>query len=145
MNQFHDRLLAVAGAVDELDGLSIEDPGLDGSEVAQEVDPVMQQVGVVSNQSIIVAGTKTPHLLPDLVPPMDRQWTGAFFGWWPIDPQNRHTAIFTEAYTAFVSIATTATPSRLVGDGWRTSATKVLDNAVVAYCSLNGIKPRGQA
>jgi hypothetical protein len=146
VEQFHDRLLAVAGAVDELDGLSIEDPGLDGSEVAQEVDAVMQQLGVVSNQSIIVAGTKTlHHLLPDLVPPMDRQWTGAFFGWWPIDPQNRHTAILTEAYTAFVSIATTATPSRLVGDGWRTSATKVLDNAVVAYCSLNGIKPRGQA
>lgn len=145
VEQFHDRLLGVAGSVDELDRLSIEDAGLDATEVASAVDAVIRQLNVVSNQSIIVAGTKTlHHLLPDLVPPMDRRWTGAFFGWWPIDPQIRHTTIFTEAYCALVHIANAATPSRLVGDGWRTSATKLLDNAVVAYCSINGIKPRGQ-
>jgi hypothetical protein len=27
-------------------------------------------------------------------------------------------------------------PDRLVGAGWRTSAAKILDNAVVAYCRV---------
>ncbi|MGQ0742803.1 MAG: hypothetical protein ACT4OS_00390 [Acidimicrobiales bacterium] len=75
---------------------------------------------------------------------MDRRWTGAFFGWWPADPQARHTAIFTEAFRSFVKIAWAKSPSKLVGVGWRTSATKVLDNALVAYCQLHIIKPRGQ-
>jgi hypothetical protein len=145
VDEFHGRLLDVEGEVCELDGRSIENQALDARGIAHEVDDVIRRLGVVSNQSIIVAGTKTlHHLLPDLVPPMDRQWTGAFFGWWPIDPQNRHTAIFNGAYSAFVRIAKSVTPSRLVGDGWRTSATKILDNALVAYCKANGIKPRGQ-
>lgn len=145
LDSFRERLAAVADEIAALDGLAIGDQQLDSSAVMPRLDCVIREVGMVDNQSLIVAGTKTlHHLLPDLVPPMDRRWTGAFFGWWPIDPQARQTAIFTQAYQAFVGIARSTNPARLVGAGWRTSITKVLDNALVAYCQANGIKPRGQ-
>lgn len=145
LDTFRERLAAVADEIAALDGLAIGDEQLDSSAVMPPLDRLIREVGVVDNQSLIVAGTKTlHHLLPDLVPPMDRRWTGAFFGWWPIDPQARQTAIFTPAYQAFVGIARSTNPARLVGAGWRTSITKVLDNALVAYCQANGIKPRGQ-
>ena len=84
----------------------IENAGLDANAVAASLDRLVSDLGVVDNKSLLVAGTKTlHHLLPDLVPPMDRRWTGAFFGWWPIDPQNRQTAILSEAYGWFVEIA----------------------------------------
>lgn len=145
LDAFRERLAAVASHVVALDGLDIGTDELDTDSVTTRLDHLIREVGVVDNQSVIVAGTKTlHHLLPDLVPPMDRRWTGAFFGWWPIDPQARQTAIFTQAYQAFIDIALSTSPARLVGAGWRTSTTKVLDNAVVAYCQANGIKPRGQ-
>ena len=145
LDSFRARLAAVADDVARFEGLDIGGEGLDAGSVAAGLDHLVRQLSIVDNQSLIVAGTKTlHHLLPDLVPPMDRRWTGAFFGWWPADPQARQTAIFTEAFRSFVEIAQATDPGRLVGAGWRTSATKVLDNALVAYCQANGIKPRGQ-
>jgi hypothetical protein len=145
LEAFRERLAAVAGEVAAMDGLDISSDQLDGRSVTSSLDRVIRDLGVVDNQSLIVAGTKTlHHLLPDLVPPMDRRWTGAFFGWWPADPQARHSAIFTEAYRSFAEIARAMKPARLVGTGWRTSMTKVLDNAIVAYCQMKGLNPRGQ-
>lgn len=145
LDQFRARLAGVADDIDRFDGLGIGSEELDTASVAARLDLLIRQLGVVDNQSLIVAGTKTlHHLLPDLVPPMDRRWTGAFFGWWPADPQTRQTAILTEAFRSFVEIARAADPARLVGAGWRTSTTKVLDNALVAYCQAHGITPRGQ-
>lgn len=145
LDSFRARLAAVADDIARFDGLGIGSEELDAVSIAASLDHLIRQLGVVDNQSLIVAGTKTlHHLLPDLMPPMDRRWTGAFFGWWLADPQARQTAIFTEAFRSFVEIARATNPSRLVGAGWRTSSTKVLDNAVVAYCQGSGIKPRGQ-
>ena len=142
---FRERLAAMADEIAVLDGFEIDSDQLDRPSVEATLDRLIRELAVVDNKSLIVAGTKTlHHLLPDLVPPMDRRWTGAFFGWWPADPQTRQTAIFTEAFRSFVEIAGATAPSSLVGAGWRTSTTKVLDNAVVAYCQVNGIKPRGQ-
>jgi len=66
------------------------------------IDSLVSGLAVVDNKARIVAGTKTlHHLLPDLVPPMDRAWTGAFFGWSPIDPQKNQTLILGEAFGTF--------------------------------------------
>jgi hypothetical protein len=87
LDAFRDRLFAAADAINALDGPCIENAGLDANAVAASLDRLVSNLGVVDNKSLLVAGTKTLHdLLPDLVPPMDRRWTGAFFGWWPIDP-----------------------------------------------------------
>jgi hypothetical protein len=124
----------------ELEPLTIE--LLAGRELStsKAVDSVISGLSVVDNRARIVAGTKTlHHLLPDLVPPMDRAWTGAFFGWSVLDPQDNQNLILEEAFSAFAEIASVTHPSRLVGAGWRTSSTKVLDNALIGYCKLQGI------
>lgn len=124
----HDDLCA-------LESLSIEDPALDVAAVAARIDGIITEIGVVENKARIVAGTKTlHHLVPELVPPMDRAWTGLFFGWNTVDPQNRQTAIFTEAFTGLAHVAAQVQPSRLVGGGWRTSTSKLLDNALIGWC-----------
>jgi len=48
-------------------------------------------------------------------------------------------AILAEAFAAFAEVARATQPSRLIGSGWRTSATKVLDNALIGYCKVHGI------
>jgi hypothetical protein len=108
--------------------------------VSTSINLLVSNLAVVENQARIVAGTKTlHHLLPNLVPPMDRAWTGAFFGWSVLDPQNNQALILGEAFESFAEVARVAHPSRLVGARWRTSSTKVLDNALIGYCKLHGI------
>jgi hypothetical protein len=132
ITDFRRRLAVAAPALDELADQRIDDSDLDVATVAASVDRLISTVGVVENRALIVAGTKTlHHLLPDLVPPMDRAYTGAFFGWNTLDPQNRQTAIFTEAFTCLAEVAVAVQPQRLVGKGWRTSVTKLLDNALI--------------
>jgi len=36
-------------------------------------------------------------------------------------------------------------PARLVGDGWRTSASKIIDNAIVGFCIENDMTHRPTA
>jgi len=137
---FHDSLIAHRSALADLDGLSIEDDGYDVAAVAGSVDRLIADLSIVENKARIVAGTKTlHHLLPDLVPPMDRAWTGAFFGWTSSDPQNNQTRIFERSFVGLAEVARVAKPGRLVGDGWRTCSTKILDNALIGYCKSIGI------
>jgi hypothetical protein len=76
----------------------------------------------------------THHLLPNLVVPMDRQFTGAFFGWTTHDCQKKEDRLFKSAFVVFREIAHKAKPSRYTGAGWNTCPAKVIDNAIVGYC-----------
>lgn len=137
---FQRRPADVLPEVCALEALRIEDPQLDVAEASARLDRLISELGVVENKARIVAGSKTlHHLLPDLVPPMDRAWTGRFFGWSTVDPQTRQTAIFTEAFAGLASVAAQVQPSRLVGPGWRTSASKLLDNALIGWCIAKDI------
>jgi len=108
--------------------------------VSSSINLLVSNLAVVENRVRIVAGTKTlHHVLPNLVPPMDRAWTGAFFGWSVLDPQNNRALILDEAFESFAEVARVTHPSRLVGARWRTSSTKVLDNALIGYCKVHGI------
>lgn len=131
-----------------LDGLeaversAIDHPELDIALTARRLWKLVDGIDVVTNQSRIVAGTKMlHHLLPEVVPPMDRAWTGAFFGWTPQDPQNDQERTFVETYRSFAHVAEQVKPSLHVGAGWRTSSTKVLDNALIGYCMEHDIGP----
>jgi len=127
-------------AVVALDRLNLEAPALDITTVGENIDRLVSSLGVVKNRARIVAGTKTlHHLLPDLVPPMDRKWTGAFFCWSLADPQEHQSLIFSQAFSSLAGVARSTSPSRLVGSGWHTSPTKVLDNALIGYCRTHGI------
>jgi len=83
----------------------------------------------------LVACTKAlHHLLPNLVVPIDRQFTGAFFGWNTYDWQVKEERAFKRAFVVFHEIAHKTRPSQYVGAGWNTSPSKVVDNAIVGYC-----------
>jgi hypothetical protein len=70
---------------------------------------------------------------------MDRAWTGAFFLWSAAAPQSRQQPTFVRSFSSFAKIAQATDPSFYVGNGWRTSLSKVVDNAIIGYCKLHGI------
>ena len=140
--EFRERLRAQAGPISALNDVRIDDPALDVPATAGQVWALIEDLCVVSNLSVIVAGTKTlHHLLPDLVPPMDRAWTGAFFRWSAAAPQYAQATTFTRTFTGFAQVAQAVRPAEFVGGGWRTSRTKVLDNAAIGYCKIHKIEP----
>lgn len=120
--------------------VTLEKEVIDASspEVVDQLWLIIESLAVVSNQAKVVAGTKTlHHLLPDLVPPLDRQWTGTFFGYHPPEwqPLSGQRKIFIRIYNALAAVAHDVDPDRYVtGRGWRTSRSKILDNAVIAFC-----------
>ena len=141
--EFRDRLNDCSEEISDFEQLRLDDPKLDTSLTAMRLWRLIERLGVVQNVSLIVPGTKTlHHLLPDLVPPMDRAWTGAFFQWSMGSPQYERST-FIRTFRSFAEIAQATDPSEFVGDEWRTSLTKVLDNAIIGYCKLHEIAPRG--
>lgn len=83
----------------------------------------------------IVANSKVfHHILPNLVPPIDRTYTFNFF-------YNRNTLsiseerAFEEMFTRLhkVAVKNKKILSETVGSGWSSSQTKILDNALVGY------------
>jgi hypothetical protein len=123
---------------------------IDGDPPADCTDQLWQiisSLGVVENKAKLVAGTKTlHHLLPDLVVPMDGEWTGKFFQLhapeWQAPGDQRRT--FRRVYRDFIRIADQVRPEQYVtGQGWRTSLTKILDNALIGFCKLHpqGVQP----
>ncbi len=129
-----------AEAIAALDGLCIDDPALDAAAVARQLWGLIEQLDLVENKAKLVAHSKAlHHLLPDLLPPIDRAWTGAcFFYLHSPEMQYGQEAWFRKAWNAFVYIARKAEAGRYVThDGWRTSRSKLLDNALIGYCLVH--------
>ncbi|WP_148576213.1 hypothetical protein [Nocardioides caldifontis] len=129
---------ALVGAIPvltEVENLRIDDPNLP-DHATDLVWALISGLGVTKNQAKIVAGTKTlHHLLPELVPPIDREWTGLFFGYQPPRFQSGQQHLFQHMFATFRDIALQVDlASGVSGQGWRTSTSKLLDNAVIGYC-----------
>jgi hypothetical protein len=124
-----------------LEGQRIDDPSLDVGRTKTALWTLIDSLGIVENKTPLVSGSKTlHHLLPDLVPPMDREYTRPFFGWYSSQFQQQQERVFREAFGSFWRVAVRVEPARLVADGWRTSSAKILDNAVVGFCLTEGIR-----
>jgi hypothetical protein len=135
-DQFAAALRVALPTIEALEPFSIDGTDLP-HDMAEQLWQLISSLGVVENKAKLVAGTKTlHHLLPDLVPPMDREWTGLFFQfhlpeWQDLIGQLR---IFRVAYSQFVAIARQVQPQQYVtNNGWRTSRTKILDNALIGF------------
>jgi hypothetical protein len=137
--EFNEAIRSARAQIEALDGLLIDDPGLP-VDVGERIWRVIESIGVVDNRAKLVAGTKTlHHLLPNLVVPMDHRWTGTFFQlgsheWQHPTYQRR---AFLQTHRDFCEIARRVQPQRHVnGRHWRTSRTKILDNALIGFCRV---------
>lgn len=107
MEDFGAALRAAAPDLEALESLTIDGGNLP-QDLADRLWLIIDSLGVVTNKAKLVAGTKTlHHLLPSLVPPMDRAWTGTFFQfhlpeWQDVAGQRR---IFGIAYGQFAAVA----------------------------------------
>ena len=113
-----------------MDGLAINDAH--ENDISEELWQLIYNLDIVENEAKLVSGSKAlHHLLPDLVVPMDRAYTQKFFGWHNPEFQYSQKRCFTEALSAFTDIAARVKSEKFVGNGWNSSRTKVIDNALI--------------
>jgi len=127
----------------ELRSWTVQLANLDGVTLAfanathlEAVWRLINGIDIVDNEARLVALTKTlHHLLPDLVMPIDRAYTGVFFAWHVPEFQTRQREIFDSAWVGAQQVAKQIPLNEYVESApWNTSATKVIDNAIVGYC-----------
>lgn len=131
-SKFKEAILDFKPQINELDGISIDKLGNNVSSISSKIWRLIEEMDVVYNKAKVVACTKTlHHILPDLVVPIDRQYTQAFFNWQGPVFQYEQSKCFKEAFMNFERIARSVAPQKYVGSGWNTSRTKIIDNAIV--------------
>jgi len=131
-NNFVISLNELAQEISMLDNLKLDQEDLVIDIVAQKIWKIMNRMQIVDNIATLVPCSKTlHHILPDLVVPMDREYTQLFFGWQNPQFQYGQENCFKEAFRAFARISKEINPSQYIGNSWNTSLTKVIDNSVV--------------
>lgn len=103
--------------------------------VAHSLWDLVESLKVSASSARIVANSKTlHHLLPDLVPPIDRQYTFRFFyGRSMLSVPEREA--FLESYKQMCVVArkTAAIILARIDGRWNSSESKVVDNAIIGY------------
>jgi hypothetical protein len=123
---------------------------LEGVRVSNEVvaDPafvagmwrLIAELGIVENATFMVPGTKAlHHMLPLLIVPIDRLYTGTFFGWSTARMQTKQPELFQEAFSTFSTVARAVDLGALTGPSWRMGEAKLIDNAIIGYCKAEGL------
>lgn len=134
--EFAGSLRGAAPAVRELQDYRLLDllPDQVGS-VTQEAWQVLDLLKLSASETKLITNSKAlHHLLPALVPPIDREYTLRFFyGHKNLTRGEERT--FKEIFPLFHRLGTRCSDSirRNVGRGFSTSETKVIDNAVVGF------------
>jgi hypothetical protein len=136
IEQIKASVRAQSGAIASLQNLSLlELSPAAVNRVSYELWKLLSSLSISIAEAQIVANSKVlHHLFPSLVPPIDRTYTFHFF-------YNRNILsiaeeeAFTEMFSRFYTIASANKDiiAKLVGHGWNTSNTKVIDNAIVGY------------
>jgi hypothetical protein len=105
------------------------------TDVSDQLWAVISGLNIGCGLTKIVAGSKAlHHVLPELVPPMDREYTIRFFFHHKNLSQGDAVA-FREIYPRLHRIAVECRDriDARIGRGMNTSATKVIDNAIVGF------------
>ena len=132
------------------EALRLEDlKGVEVTEVAGAIWEALIGISVSATESRLVAGTKAlHHLLPDLLPPMDRRYTDGFFlgadqTFNSLAFQKDPAAAFSEVFPQMARIVRECRHSfaKRIDSGFHTSLPKCVDNAIVGYILLK----RGRA
>lgn len=137
IDRFRAGLRRHAPALDALSALRIGDcAGDQASVVAGRLWRIIEDLDVTASATKLVAGTKAlHHVLPELVPPMDREYTIRFF--FHHKTLNRgDQAAFLEMFPHLCVVArdcrATIDAARGVG-AMSASAGKIIDNAIVGF------------
>lgn len=118
----------------------IDDPAFDIPAVCEHLWQVIGNLGIVRNRALIVPGTKAlHHVLPDLCRPRTAHGPGRSFPGQPQHPRTRRRRPSPRTFTGLAQVARAVKPAEFTGQGWPTSRSKVLDNAIIGYCMLNEI------
>lgn len=125
----------------KFDDLLIDNPTLPIHQTASDLWLLITSMQIVENKAKLVSGSKAlHHLLPNLIVPIDRQYTRRFFGLVRPEFQGQYGSqrpIFMDIFTEFARIAR-AVPlvSSLERPNcpWRTGRTKLIDNALIGFC-----------
>ena len=99
---------------------------------------IINNISVSATQTKLIAGSKAiHHFLPKIIPPIDREYTITFFYGRGAFPKGQDERIFREIYPYFYKIASENQNviKPLIGKGFHTSETKVIDNAIVGFVS----------
>ena len=136
IEELKDSFRSQAEPLHQLENLAITN--IDSAQVPQVADSlwrILSQLRVSIATAQIVANSKAlHHLLPSLVPPIDRSYTYNFF-------YNRNmltmqeSSAFREMYLQFhwLACANKEVIKSSVGKAWNTSETKTIDNAIVGF------------
>lgn len=133
--QLRNGLQHALPAIRPLLGNSLEDQPQ--SVTASDLWTIIKTIPVFGKRTRLVSHSKLlHHVLPDLVVPIDGEYTGWFFGLTAEDMvPSREEATFDLCYQGFREIAKRATPSKYVGtvSPWNSSIGKIIDNAIGGY------------
>lgn len=113
----------------------------DNTKAINELQSLMTNLKIGEGETKLVFNSKTiHHLLPDLMPPIDRQYTLLFF--YNSTNLPRIDSRFGEIFPKFIEIAAEKKDyiRKRVGKGFHTSETKVIDNAIVGYVLKKRLK-----
>jgi hypothetical protein len=129
---------AQASSIERVQEFQIErlDPS-SVAEVARKAWEIMASLRVGIGQTLLVANSKAlHHLLPGLIPPIDRNYTLRFFVGRPYIYRGRDADYFQVLYPLFREIAVRCSTDihRFIAtpfEGMNTSVTKVIDNAIL--------------
>jgi hypothetical protein len=131
--------------IEKLQHLRIEDVRDDDvDEVVSSIWEVLRELHVGVGETLLVANSKAlHHLLPQLVPPIDRNYTLMFFVGRPYIYRGRDGDYFRALFPLFREIALRCREDingRIQSPwiGMNTSVTKVIDNAILGFMPLHG-------
>lgn len=132
--------------IDALEQFSIDQDHLPVEQVKSTLRDLVRDLTIVENRAKLVPVTKTlHHILPDLVVPIDRQYTQAFFGWHAPEFQYGQDDFLELSLIHFSEIARRTRPQQYVAPGWNSSRTKIIDNAIVgAICLAYDLHASGE-
>lgn len=141
LEEFRQAFLDHERKISRWDGIRIDDENLQLEEVAKDLWELIDEVRVSEVDNPIVSGSKAlHHLLPELIPPIDREYTRPFFIFWMQYFQNKPNRVFPYIWEKFALIARRVNLRQYVAQTrWCTSITKVLDNAIIGYCKHHNI------
>lgn len=140
-NSFNITLRAHANEITSLNRATVDGDEHSFGVALETLQRLLTELVIVRNEAKIVAVSKTlHHLIPDLLPPIDRTYTGAFFGLHPARFQYGQERLFRTIFLTFRRVALEVEPLQFVGRApWNTSRTKVIDNAMIGFCIAEGL------